>query len=91
MYCSFACMYTCLPCVCLVPAEVRGGCLISWNWSYGCLGATMRLRKPSLYPLQEQLMEINIVSAFMITGMKVFSRAVISLLDTFICSADSTP
>lgn len=35
MYESFACMYICVSCACLVPTEVRIGCHIPWNWNCG--------------------------------------------------------
>ena len=38
-----------------VPTEVRRGCQIPWNWSYGCLLATMWVLGIEPGPLQEQL------------------------------------
>lgn len=36
MYECLDCVYLSAPCVWLVPAKVRRGLQISWNWSYGC-------------------------------------------------------
>lgn len=33
-YDSFACMYVCMPCACLVPSAARKGHQVPWNWSY---------------------------------------------------------
>lgn len=51
MYESFACMYICVSCACLVPMEVRIGCHIPWNWNCGWLCGCWELK---LRPLQEQ-------------------------------------
>ena len=33
---SAACLFVCVPCACLVPADIRR-CCISWDWSSGWL------------------------------------------------------
>lgn len=38
-------MYGCVPCVCPVPAEVRGGLWISWIWSYKQFWAITQLQR----------------------------------------------
>jgi hypothetical protein len=53
VYRYFACMYVCVPLVCLVPSESRRGHQMLWNWSLGRLLVTMWYRDSCTGPLEE--------------------------------------